>query len=279
MVRNPVRKDVVHKVRLDPKNIDLLLLMTKNPRPLIQHMDELVDSNIKIGLQVTITPYGKEIEPGIKDKADVAEAFREISETIGKERIIWRYDPVIINDRFDINYHSRKFETLCRELSGHTEQCTFSFVDIYDKLKRFSERGYLRDVSENEIKEFGKAISRIADDHGIKMNMCCARYDLSEYGIRSRGCIDREYMRSLNVPFEEMSVPLREGCKCVRNIDIGEYDTCDHDCIYCYANRNTSGARKKRTYDPKGEMLYGHLSETDTVVELSGRKNSKITDF
>ncbi len=279
LVRNPIRKDVVYKVDLSPKNVDLLLLMTKDPRPMVPHMDELLSYDIKCGFQVSITPYGRDIEPGVKDKAGIAEAFRVISERIRKENMIWRYDPVILNGRFDINYHKRKFEVICRELSGYTERCIFSFVDIHDKLKHLHDDGIIRNVPEDEARGLGEVLAPIAYDHNIQLNICCSEYDLSDIGIFSRGCIDKDHMRSIGVPFEEMSTPLREGCRCVRNIDIGEYDTCDHDCIYCYANRNTTGSRKSRVYDPENELLYGSVNGSDRIVELASRKVSKITDF
>ena len=279
LVRNPIAKNVIYKVDLSPRNVDLLLLMSKDPRPIIPFIGELKERKINIGFQVTITPYGRDIEPGVPDKADVAEAFREISGMIGKERMVWRYDPVILNDRYDVNYHRRKFGTLCRELAGYTDRCVFSFVEIHEKLKGLSKEGVLREVSAEEADAFGQAFSPIAVENRMKLSLCCSEYDLSKYGILSRGCIDQEQMKALNVPFETVQVPIRDRCKCVKNIDIGEYDTCDHDCIYCYANRNSDNTRKQRRYDPNGELLYGAVRETDAVVELSSKKNSRITDF
>jgi len=279
LVRNPVAKNVVYKADLSPRNVDLLLIMTKDPRPMIPYIGELKERGIETGFQVTITPYGRDIEPGVPDKADIAEAFRTISGMIGRDRTVWRYDPVILNKKYDIRYHQRKFELLCKELGGYTDRCIFSFVEIHDKLKGLCGDGTLRKISEEEARELGGIFSEAAAGSGIELDLCCSEYDLSEFGIRTRGCIDREHMRSMGVPFEELSVPIRDRCLCVKNIDIGEYDTCDHDCIYCYANRNTDLVRKQRKYDPDSEILSGAVRGSDTVVELMSRKNSKITDF
>jgi len=279
LVRNPVARNVVYKVDMSPRNVDLLLLMTKDPRPMIPFIDELKERRLNIGFQVTITPYGRDIEPGVPDKADAAEAFRTVSGMIGKERTVWRYDPVILNDRLDIRYHQRKFDTLCRELAGYTERCIFSFVEIHGKLKELSEDGTLRNVSAEEADEIGMAFSDIAKENGMALSLCCSEYDLSKYGISAQGCISKEYMKALNVPFETVQAPIRERCVCVKNIDIGEYDTCDHDCIYCYANRNTDKARKQRLYDPSSKMLSGAVRESDVIVEIASKKNSKITEF
>ncbi|MDR2698179.1 MAG: DUF1848 domain-containing protein [Candidatus Methanoplasma sp.] len=278
-VRNPVAKNVVYRVDLSPGNVDLLLLMTKDPRPMMPHIGELKEMGIEIGFQVTITPYGRDTEPGVPDKADIAEAFRTISDAIGRDRVVWRYDPVILNKRYDLKYHQRKFDLLCRELAEYTDRCVFSFVEIHGKLEGLRGDGILRKISEDEAKEIGRMFSEAAEGSGIELNLCCSEYDLSEYGIRTRGCIDREQMRSIGVPFEEPQAPVRDRCLCVRNIDIGEYDTCDHDCIYCYANRSTDTMRKQRRYDPDSGMLSGSVRGSDTIVELASRKNSKITDF
>jgi hypothetical protein len=279
LVRNPVAKDVVHKVDLSPKNMDLLLLITKDPRPMIPFISELKDMKINLGFQVTITPYGKDMEPCVPDKADMAEAFRTISGMIGKDRMVWRYDPVILNGKYDIKYHQRKFRTICGELEGYTERCIFSFVDIRDKLKRISDDGTLKSISKEEAEGIGSIFSETARDNGIRLSLCCSEHDLSGYGISSAGCVDREHMKEMGIPFEELRVPIRERCRCVRNIDIGEYDTCGHDCIYCYANSSNDTIRKQRTYDPKSKMLSGNLKECDTVVETASRKNMRITDF
>ena len=280
LVRNPVAKNVVYKVDLSPRNVDLLLLMTKNPRPMLPYVEELIEMKMNIGSQVTVTPYGKDIEPGVPDKAEIAEAFRSMSDLIGKDRMVWRYDPVILNEKHDIIYHQRKFEVLCRELAGYTERCIFSFVEMHEKLKRLQDNGTLRTITEEEEANLiGSAFSDIADQHGIKLSLCCSEYDLSRHGISSRGCIDKESMKDLGIPCEELSVPIRDRCRCVKNIDIGEYDTCDHDCIYCYANRSNGYVRKQRLYDPKGEMLFGTLRKTDVIVETVSKKNSRITDF
>jgi hypothetical protein len=279
LVRNPVAKNVIHTVDLSPKNVDLLLLMTKDPRPMIPFIDELKEMGVSIGFQVTVTPYGRDIEPGVPDKADITEAFRTISGMIGKDRMVWRYDPVILNGKFDVRYHQRKFSTLCGELAGYTDRCIFSFVEAHDKLKRLYDAGILRNISKEESKDVGRALSDIATEHGIELSLCCSEHDLSEYGIQKRGCVGREQMISLGIPFEEPQAPLRERCLCVRNVDIGEYDTCGHDCIYCYANRSTDSARKHKIYDPDSRILFGEVRASDVIVDPAPRKNSKITDF
>lgn len=276
LVRNPMVANVVYRIDLDPKNVDAIIFVTKNPAPVIPHLKEIASMGHLALFQVTITPYGRDIEPEVPFKADVADAFKTISERIGADRMIWRYDPIILNDRMGVEYHRRKFELLCRELEGYTHKCTFSFLEMYGKLHNRPE---LRSVTFAEMDAMAEMMVPIAERYGMKLSYCCAKHDLSRFGIEPRGCIDRQMMRTLDIPFEEMDTPLRVGCRCVKNIDIGSYDTCLHNCIYCYANGRSREQRRMKDYDPEGEMLYGTLSPEDTVVPLKGRDVPKLEGY
>lgn len=279
LVRNPVHRNTVYRIDLTRRNVDCLLFMTKDPRPMMPHLREIGSMGHMYTFQVTITPYGPSLEPGVPFKADISDACREISDRIGRDRMIWRYDPVVFNGSMGIDYHRRKFGMMCREAAEWTDRCTFSFLDVYGKLLRHQESGLLRSVTRSEMDAFAEMAARTAEDHGISLSYCCAKHDLSRFGISPRGCIDREMMRALDIPYETQDVPLREGCRCVRNIDIGEYDTCSHDCVYCYANRASPDLRGSKVYSPDTEMLWGALTPRDTVVELSGREASRLSDF
>ncbi|MDR3206431.1 MAG: DUF1848 domain-containing protein [Candidatus Methanoplasma sp.] len=275
LVRNPVHRTTVHRVDLTPANVDCIVFMTKNPRPMIPFLDELNGMNIRYIFHVTVTPYDGDIEPGVPSKADIADSFRMLSDAIGRDRVVWRYDPVMFNDRITPEYHKRKFETLCRELSEHTGRCTFSFLEMYGKL---SGESTLRAPLPSEKEEFGAAAGEIAERYGVALTHCCPDADLSRYGIRKRGCIDRETLLSLGIPFDDRPAGLRDRCMCVRNIDIGCYDTCVHDCVYCYANSKTAD-RKKEVYDPAGEMLGGTVGEGDSIVGLRSRNVLRLSDL
>ncbi len=277
-VRNPVARNVIYRVDLSRRNVDCIVFITKDPRPMLPYLKEIGSMGHMYTFQVTITPYGKDIEPGVPFKADVADAFKEISDMIGCDRVLWRYDPIIVNDRMGLDYHRRKFELLCKELEGYTERCTFSFIDMYGKLGRYSDSGVLRGVSRSEKMGIAGMMASVASKYGIGLSSCCSN-DFTTMGIESRGCIDGGMMRSLNVPFEDMSVPLRKGCRCIRNIDIGAYDTCNHNCIYCYANRVGSDSRSDMIYDPNSKMLEGEVREDDVIIDLTSRDVSRIDDF
>lgn len=278
LVRNPMCNSVVYRVDLHPKSVGCLYFMTKDPSPMIPYLDEISNIGHNMMFQVTINPYGGDIEPNVPDIASVADAFKKISKKIGKERMVWRYDPVILDERHSIPYHERKFRLLCNELSGYTERCVFGFLDMYTKFDKLRSARPLTSSSLIQREEFMGMAGKIANEHGIKMSFCCSSKDHQEYGIDDRGCIDRETMLSLGIPFEDVPGNIREGCRCVKNIDIGSYDTCMHNCVYCYANQISADKRSSKVYDPDSEMLYGSLQDSDTVKELTDRR-SRITDF
>jgi hypothetical protein len=278
LVRNPVCKNVVYRINLDPKKVDCIVFITKDPGPMIRHLDEIDDMGFRYIFQVTVTPYGKDIEPGVRNKDEIKRSFIELSDRIGRRNIIWRYDPVIFGDGMDIGYHTKKFEELCSGFEGHTERCVFSFLDMYEKFRELPDGSCLRGVADTEKVQFAAMAGRTAESHGIELTSCCNSADLSEYGIRRRGCIDGETFRGLGIPYERCYAPLREGCLCVKNIDVGAYGTCRHNCVYCYANPG-GGSRGDRSYDVNSEMLTGHLEKDDNVVSLKGPSNSRLTDF
>ena len=278
LVRNPVAENVVFRIDLNPKSVSCIYFMTKNPGPMIPHLDEIKEMGYEVLFQVTVNPYGRDIEPDVPDVAAVADSFKEVSDRMGKERILWRYDPVLFDGRYNRSYHKRKFELLCKEFSGYTERFIFGFLDVYGKFQKSGQSGRLSGSSESDREWFMDMAGKTAKKHGISGSMCCSPEPYPEHGIDNRGCIDRETMLSLGIPFEDVPGNTRKGCRCVRNIDIGVYDSCLHNCVYCYANSVTSGGRDSKVYDPTSEMLHGALRSTDDVRVLSERR-SRLTDF
>ncbi len=275
MVRNPMVKNLVYRVDLTRPNVDALVFMSKDPRPLMPFLKEIGQMRYIYLFQITLTPYGRDLEPRVPFKADIADAFRALADRIGADRTIWRYDPVIMSDMMDVKWHRRKFELLCRELEGSTRRCIFSFVDLYGR----TDRTGLRLVTAAEADAMGAMMAPIAAAHGIQLSYCCPRFDLTRYGIESRGCLDGRQMAALDIPYEDLTVPLRAGCRCVKNIDIGAYNTCAHDCRYCYANDPGPATRALHRYDPTAEMLYGQVTPDDRVVPLSRRQDARLSDY
>ena len=279
LVRNPVSRTTVHRIDLTRRNVDCIIFMSKDPRPMVPHLREIAGMGHMTLFHITLTPYGRDIEPGVPFKADVSDACEEIAGRICRDRMVWRYDPVILNRGISLEYHRRKFEMMCREASRWTDRCVFSFVDVYGKLIRLEESGTIRRVLPAEQDAFVRMASEVARDHGITLSHCCGDRDFSGFGVERRACFDTGTMRSLDIPYETQSSPLREGCTCVKSIDIGEYDTCGHGCVYCYAGHRDADPSRRRLYSDDTELLWGAVMPRDTVTDLPGRDATRLSDY
>lgn len=273
LVRNPINIHQVSRISLSPKVVDCIVFWTKNPKPMMKRLDELKDYNYYF--QFTLNSYSTDIEPNVPSKGNnVIGTFISLSEKIGPERIIWRYDPIIITQKYTIEYHTTYFETLAQALSGKFSKCVISFVDEYKKnAKNFRENGF-REPEKNQITDIAKRFSEIAERNKFKIYTCAEQIDLSEYGIEHNSCIDKELIENLvgagiNIQKDKAQ---RDECGCVESIDIGSYNTCTHSCKYCYANYSDSVVHtNSRCYDPNSPILCSSLQPDDKVTERSMR--------
>lgn len=279
LVRNPVSRTTVHRVDLSRENVDCIVFITKDPGPMERHLKEMARMGHTVLFQVTLTPYGRDIEPNVRFKADINDSCIRIADRIGRDRMVWRYDPVILNRGISMDYHRRKFSMMCSEASQWTDRCVFSFVDMYGKLLRLEEAGTIRRVSPSEMDGFVEMASEVAADHGMTLSCCCGDRDFSRFGVEPRGCLDRETLRSLGIPYETQRSPVRDGCRCVKSIDIGEYDTCMHGCVYCYAGRAEPVPGVSRLYSQDTELLWGAVMPRDRVSDLPGRDAHRLDSY
>ena len=273
-VRNPYYKNQVTKYSLDPKVVDCLAFCTKNPHPLISHLLEL--DKFKQFWFVTITPYGKDIEPNVPDKKQVINDFKKLSEHLEKNAVAVRYDPIFINEKFDVSMHIKCFEKLLNELKGYTEDCTISFLDMYEKVKRNAPD--LRPPTEKEQIQIAKAFSKIGKQNNITIHSCCEKEFLKDYGLDITGCMSKEIIEKaienkLDAPKNNSK---RGGCECLLGNDIGAYNTCGHLCKYCYANANTSLVKENmKKHIPTSPFLIGGKEEGDKIHDAK-QKSWKI---
>ena len=266
LVRNPYDPSSVTRYRLSPDVVDLIGFCTKNPAPMLPHMDLLRPYGQY--WYVTITPYGKEIEPGVPDKREVLDSFRRLSDTVGPDRMGWRYDPVFISGDYPAERHIRAFEYMAQTLSGYTHTAVISFVDLYEKTKRnFPE---VRPVTAEQRLLLGKAFAEIAGQYGMTLRPCGEGDELAPFGADCSGCMtvamyEQALGRRLKVP---KTAPARKECACYLGGDIGAYNTCGHLCRYCYANYDAATVRKNlAAHDPESPLLIGHLEPGDQVHE------------
>lgn len=262
LVRNPMNHLQVSKILLNPNIVDCIVFWTKDAEPFVKYIDELTCLGYKFYFQYTITPYGHDIEPNIRRKDLIVDNLILISEILGRDRVVWRYDPIIINDALDLNYHAYNFERLCYKLHESVHHVVISFVDLYRKNKNFN----FHKISTEEGYQIAKIISNIANRYNLKVETCCEDIDLSSYGIEKGSCVDKKIIEKIcgyNLDIK-IDPNQRTNCLCAQSIDIGSYDTWLHKCNYCYAN-NYTFHKKMKFYDKNMDILCDKLNSTDKV--------------
>ena len=273
-VRNPYYKSQVTKYSLSPEVVDCLAFCTKNPEPMLEYLDEI--DKYKQYWFVTITPYGKDIEPNVPDKERVIEDFKILSKHIGVNSVAWRYDPIFINSEYDVTRHIEEFRKMATMLKGYTHDCTISFLDMYEKVKRNAPG--IRPPTKEESIQLAKEFSKIANENDIVVHSCCEKEYLAEYGINTKGCMSQEIIEKaigfkLN-PARRKNI--REGCNCLLGNDIGEYNTCGHLCKYCYANANAGLVKENmKKHIPTSPFLIGDEEENDKITQAT-QKSFKV---
>lgn len=267
-VRNPMNIHQVSRVKITPDVIDCIVFWTKNPKAMLARLDELKEYNFYF--QLTLNPYDKRIESSVPIKAEIITAFKELSSIIGNNRVIWRYDPILITNDIDVAYHIKYFEELAKRLAGFTKRCVISFVDLYKKTSTNTKHINLRELNGDEVSCIAQAFSSIAKRYKLELVTCAENVDLSDYGIDHGHCIDPDLIEqicgyNLDVKKDKNQ---RKECGCVESIDIGAYNTCCHGCAYCYANFNNEKVRQQSSLHIKtSSLLSGELHDDDIVKE------------
>lgn len=278
--RNPYNPTQITKYLLNPEVIDVMAFCTKNPLPMLDRLSLLAEFDMF--WFVTITPYGKEIEPLVPPKKQVIRSFQKLSEQIGKERTSWRYDPVFVTEKYSADCHIEQFRQMAKELAGYTGQCVVSFIDLYEKTKRNFQG--IRSVTKKEQEKIIDAFSEIAKENHLQIHLCCENAALVRENADADGCMSKAVLERalgcrLNVPKKK---PARSECACLLGADIGAYNTCPHGCLYCYANYDQETVLKNRKlHNPASPLLIGEVTEHDVIKEAEQKswKNGQLDFF
>lgn len=274
-VRNPYYPNKVMKYKLTPDEVDCIAFCTKNPEPMLPRIHEL--NKFRQFWFVTITPYGKEIEPNVPDKEKVMETFKKLSRIIGLEKIGWRYDPIFITNKYTVENHIENFEKIASELAGFTHDCVISFIDLYEKTKRNFPG--IKEVTKEQRFEIAKEFVHIGKKYNIQIKTCVEGQELSKYGVDCSGCMTKSVIEhamgnNLKVPQKKST---RSGCNCLFGNDIGVYNTCGHSCVYCYANYDKKTVMDNmKMHNPNSPFLIGGNINDDIVKDA--KQKSFIDD-
>lgn len=267
-VRNPMNRHQVSRIKLTPDLIDCIVFWSKNPKPMLHRLDELKD--YMYYFQFTINPYNQELETFVPVKESIIDTFKYLSDTIGPKRVIWRYDPILFTRNIDIGYHLKYFEAIAKRLALYTQTCVISFVDQYKKTQRNLKDTTARELQLDEMTILAIGLVAIASKYGIKIQSCAEQIELEQIGIMHGRCIDNILIEDLlGVKlFVSKDKNQRLECGCVQSIDIGEYNTCPHNCRYCYANFNKELVLENRIrHDPTSPLLIGNIQNNDIVKD------------
>ena len=177
------------------KNTKFIVFWSKNPRPLLKHLDTLKSMGIECYIQYTLNDYDEEkLEKFVPKVAHRIETFKMLVDKLGKGRVIWRFDPLLLTDTITVDSLLKKVENIGDQLMGYTEKLVFSFADIegYVKVKKnLNSNGInYRNFTEQEMLEFAQRLAKLNEKWGYVLATCGEKVDLNQFGIEHNHCVD-----------------------------------------------------------------------------------------
>ena len=267
LTRNPLFPNKVTRYELTPDKIDCVVFCSKNYKPILNELYKITDK-YNTYFHYTITAYGKDIEPRVPSIDESIETLYELEKIVGKNRISWRYDPVLLTKDYTFERHIKTFEYMCTKLANHVNRCIFSFVEMYKKLEWNMPE--IIKLTENDKVLFAENLGKIANKYGIYIQTCGTNGDYSEYGIHKSGCTTLEMLGEANgIVFKDLKHKgMRNGCHCIESRDIGAYETCLNGCRYCYANKSHQKAVSNfKLHNSDSPLILGEVLETDIIKQ------------
>ena len=283
LVPNPYNSKMISRISLDPAIVDCIVFWSKNPAPMLEKLDKLKEYNYYF--QFTLNPYGPEIENHLPIISKRIDTFKRLSDRIGKEKVIWRYDPVLTNETYTPGFHKEKFAEIAYELKEHTEKCMLGFIDHYQHIRTAVSRFNIQPLLKADIEEMAASFKKTVDTCSIQLDTCTVKVDLTHLGIPGGLCIDNQLVERIAgyLISARKDKNQRDICRCAESIDIGIYESCLNGCIYCYAikgNYNTVKYNLNK-HDKNSPMLVGELQEDNIVKErlVKSLRNDQFSLF
>lgn len=263
-VRNPFNQKLVSRIYFS--DVDLIMFCSKNPLPMINKLDIL---NVPVLFHVTITSYGKDVEPNIPDKRLIIEGVKKLSLVLGIDNVVVRYDPIFLSDKYNVDYHIKAFDKLCKNLNGYVNKIIVSFMDEYKNVRNNKNILKYRAFTREDYKKIGEAFSKSAMDNGMSVQTCFEDEDLTQYGFVKGECLSHELAYILTgKKFKSSNVRKEKKCECVQMVDIGDYNSCLHMCKYCYANYDEKAVSSNfERHDDNSSLLIGS-NQSDDVIKV-----------
>lgn len=269
LVRHPRAPRRVSRVPLNRNLVDCLVFWSKNPAPMQNRLTWLHREGWPLYVQFTLTPYGAGVEPGVPPESRLLDSFRRLADALGPDRLVWRYDPVLLTAEYPAAWHLEAFDRMSRALAGYTRRCVFSFVDMYRCNRPFLRGMGGGEPGQDALYALTARMAALAAACGLSLAACSEELDLSGCGVERAACIDKALIeRITGAPVRARKDPgQRARCGCVESVDIGAYDTCPHACRYCYASSNSGRiADNMRLHDPASPLLVGWPDTRDVIT-------------
>lgn len=239
-VRNPMNAHQVSRINLSPEVVDCIVFWTKNPEPMMERLVEL--SAYSYYFQFTLTGYGRDIEGGVPHKKEeMIPVFQKLSEQIGSNKVIWRYDPILFTKTYTPAYHLKAFAQIAEALRGYTDQCVISFVDEYAKNRKSMASLGAYELDEAELFDFAGKLHEIAEVNQMRIATCAEKLDLQECGIEHNCCVDKNRIEEIIGYRLKVGKDKNQRAECVR------------------ANM--------RHYDPMSPLLCGDILPGDKITD------------
>jgi DNA repair photolyase len=254
LVQNPFNARQIRGIKLSPADLDCIVFWSKNPDPMINKLNALKD--YAYYFQFTLNTYSSDVETNLPSKIKLIETFIKLSDKIGPEKVIWRYDPILLNDIYTINYHTDNFGEIAVKLHKYTEKVIFSFIDFYKKIESNIKALNIKAADIDNKNKIAENLSTIAKSNNLLIETCAEDIDLSKYGISRARCIDDRLISRITgrVIKAGKDKNQRLECGCAASVDIGAYNSCQNGCVYCYANYSqgvvTKNMREHDVFSP-----------------------------
>lgn len=265
---NPYSQQI-YTVNLTPENVEGFVFWTKNVGPFLKHLVEVKRKGYPFIIQHTITGYPRELEYRVVDSSHTIEHMKTLADLHGPDVAVWRYDPIVISSLTPLNWHLHTFEKLARSLEGTTNEVVVSFAQIYKKTRRnmewaAQEYGFTwsdhETMTMNDVRQLISELAEISRSFGMHLKICSQKALLTLGVTAEARCVDAERLEKVSGKVIVDKVALRgnrKECGCFASKDIGEYDTCPHGCVYCYAVQHRDLALQRyKDHDPTGEFLF-----------------------
>ncbi len=272
--RNPLFPYRINSYLLKPDKIDAVVFCSKNYAHALDRLPAITE-HYRTFFFYTITAYDTDLEPAIPLKEESIRTLKTLSGLVGRNKLVWRYDPVLLTKKYTVEYHLGMFESLAAQISPYVSRCAFSFVEMFIKINQ-----RIRDIiplTKEDKLRLAEGMGKIAEKYDLPLQICCSEAGYEDFGIKKEGCLTLDGLgKANNCHFKTLPHKgNKAGCLCYESRDIGYYDSCPSECKYCNANRGIENVSVNfALHDPSSPLLIGKVRKGDMI--LQGVQNSII---